>query len=709
MDTPPAHDLNACAIDPWALLDTLTDCLVLLDTTGMICYRNVAWQQLQAYGLTIESEFTIGRSYMADYKSTFLPSPAEAGILETGLREVLAGTRTHFICEAMYITAGRQRWLAISMFSYSVQETPVVLVLQRDITDHKEIEAMLREMKQRFELALQASNNGIWDWDIVTNEVFFSPGWKKMLGFADHEIANHFDEWVDRLHPDDHERAMATVQACLDGHLSVYELEHRLRHKDGTYRWMRTCATLLRDIAGTAHRMVGSQTDITAAKSAEAALRRRDAILEAVSFAAEQFLQSASWEDDMQLVLERLGSATAVSRIYVFENYTAEDGRPLTRQRYEWSAVGIPPQIDNPDFQQLSYAEAGIGRWVDVLGCGEVIYGQTQDFPASEQEILTVQDITSIVVVPIMVGSTWWGTIGFDQCFITHMWTPTEVDTLRAAANIIGSAIQRSAAEEAIRQNEVTYRTVLNAIPDLKFQFSRDGIFLDFQGERDALQIPPETFLDKSVTEVLPPELAQQVLELIEQTLATHAIQTFEYQMLMEPGLQDFEGRFVVISPDSVLLLARDITERKQAEEALRQRVIQDEIIRGQEATLAELSTPLLPIGKSVVLMPLVGTVDSRRAQQVMDAMVHGVAQHRARVVILDITGVPVVDTQVADALIRAARAVRLLGAKVLLTGISPEIAQTLVGLGVVLSDQDIRTHNSLQSGVVYALQQGQK
>jgi anti-anti-sigma factor len=129
---------------------------------------------------------------------------------------------------------------------------------------------------------------------------------------------------------------------------------------------------------------------------------------------------------------------------------------------------------------------------------------------------------------------------------------------------------------------------------------------------------------------------------------------------------------------------------------------LQQQIIDAQRDTLRELSTPLIPITDEVMIMPLIGTIDSGRAQMVMEALLEGVARHQARLVILDITGVAVVDTQVAQAFIQAAQAVRLLGAQVMLTGIQPQIAQTLVTLGVDLSD--IITRGSLQAGIASAL-----
>lgn len=152
--------------------------------------------------------------------------------------------------------------------------------------------------------------------------------------------------------------------------------------------------------------------------------------------------------------------------------------------------------------------------------------------------------------------------------------------------------------------------------------------------------------------------------------------------------------------PDSVLEIDTDITARKQAEQAEARR--QQEIIRAQALAIEELSTPLIPIADEILVMPLIGMMDSVRAQQVMHSLLSGLAASRGKFAILDITGVPVVDTAVANAILRAAHAARLLGTEVILTGIRPEVAQTLVSIEADLSN--ITTRGTLQSGIAYAL-----
>lgn len=208
----------------------------------------------------------------------------------------------------------------------------------------------------------------------------------------------------------------------------------------------------LRDDRG---RIVGSiavGTDVTERRQAEAALRRRDAILEATRHAAERLLRTPRWEEAIDSVLERLGEATGVSRVWIFGNSEREDGAVLTRELFEWDAAGVPSQIQQLSRPARPYADSGFARWEAVLGRGEVITGRIADFPESERSRLADQGVRALAVVPIFLGNRWWGSMGYDQCDREREWSLPETEALRAAANMLGSAIQRSLAEASLRE-----------------------------------------------------------------------------------------------------------------------------------------------------------------------------------------------------------------------------------------------------------------
>jgi rsbT co-antagonist protein RsbR len=146
--------------------------------------------------------------------------------------------------------------------------------------------------------------------------------------------------------------------------------------------------------------------------------------------------------------------------------------------------------------------------------------------------------------------------------------------------------------------------------------------------------------------------------------------------------------------------IAKDITKIKLEEEE-RSR-LREELIRAQEFSIRELSTPLIPIAEGVVAMPLLGTIDDARAQQIIDTLLTGVAEKHASIVILDVTGVQHADTRITNALLQATRAVRLLGAEVVLTGVQPQMAQRLVSFDAKLDRMIILA--TLQSGIEFAL-----
>jgi GAF domain-containing protein len=180
--------------------------------------------------------------------------------------------------------------------------------------------------------------------------------------------------------------------------------------------------------------------------------RRRDSILEALAYASGQLLMPGVADDAMPDLLATLGSATIVSRAYIFFNHSAPDGALLTSLRYEWTAPGIPSQQVQPDWQDLPYVTGGLGRWMEVLSAGRPLDGLVKELPPQERGRLERLGVLSLAVVPIFSGGDWWGWLGFDDCVTERAWSGAEIEALKSAASALGAYLTRQKAEAAERE-----------------------------------------------------------------------------------------------------------------------------------------------------------------------------------------------------------------------------------------------------------------
>ncbi len=162
--------------------------------------------------------------------------------------------------------------------------------------DRERIRTALAKSEERFDLAMRGANDGVWDWDLVNNTVYFSPRWKAMLGHSEDEIGSTLDEWSDRVHPEDLGQALAAIQAHLAGKVDKFETVFRFRHKDGHFVWMLSRGLAVFNAEGQALRMVGTHTDVSTQKQAEAALIQAKEAAEAASRSKSEFLANMSHE-----------------------------------------------------------------------------------------------------------------------------------------------------------------------------------------------------------------------------------------------------------------------------------------------------------------------------------------------------------------------------------------------------------------------------
>lgn len=268
-------------------------------------------------------------------------------------------------------------------------------------------------------------------------------------------------------------------------------------------------------------------------------------------------------------------------------------------------------------------------------------------------------------------------------------------------AGTVSDMTQRRETQEQLRM----FKMVVDNASDAIQIINPDGTIIYYNEAHRNLYGCGDSHMGQSIAVIVAPQ-DQEELPGVLQEIMTEGIWKGQLLHIRQDGttFPALESCFVTRdnagNVHTMVGIVRDISELIAVEQE--RGILQEQVIAAQRDALRELSTPLLPIGDNVLAMPLVGTIDSTRALMVMETLLDGIAAYQADVAIIDITGVKVVDTQVAQAFIRTAQAVQLLGAEVIITGIKPQIAQTLVHLGV---DVDrIVTRSTLQAGIAYAL-----
>jgi PAS domain S-box-containing protein len=194
----------------------------------------------------------------------------------------------------------------------------------------------------------------------------------------------------------------------------------------------------------------------------EATVRRRDAVLGAICYAASRFLGTADWDHDIRQVLARLGTAAEVSRVYLFQGYHNERGTLCVCMQEEWLAEGIAPLDRESARQETDIASYGLGRWA-MLERGAVIHGPLVTMPESEQAYFGPLGVRSLAAVPVFAGESWWGYLGFTDDVTAREWSASVLEVLQAAAATLGAAIYRRQAEETLLESEERFRRLSEA------------------------------------------------------------------------------------------------------------------------------------------------------------------------------------------------------------------------------------------------------
>lgn len=259
-------------------------------------------------------------------------------------------------------------------------------------------------------------------------------------------------------------------------------------------------------------------------------------------------------------------------------------------------------------------------------------------------------------------------------------------------------------ADRALMESEEQYRDIVERAP-LGICIHRSGAIIYANGAMQRLLGVSETnvLVGKDLLTFTHPDVQESMvthIEMVEQS--NDIVPSVESRILRSDGeivdVEVFNQPVTYEGSAAIQFVFMDISARKRADDALRRAAASENTLAAQEEIIRALSSPLIPFGKGALLMPLIGNINQGRAVRILEELARGVVEQQATVAILDVTGVPHVDSDVADALLRAASVGRLLGAEVMLTGIQPAIAKMIVELGIDMSGFTVKS--SLREGL---------
>jgi PAS domain S-box-containing protein len=318
----------------------------------------------------------------------------------------------------------------------------------------------LRDRNEQLELILRSTSDGIWDWDLRTNQSFYSPRWKGILGYADEEIRNEFAAWQGLLHPDDVEPALTALNTYLDGRSAGYSPEFRLRHKDGSYRWIFARGVALRDADGKPYRMVGSHTDITERKLAEAEIRRQNEYLAALHETALGIIGRLDITGLLEAIVER---ATRLVQCY-----------------YGWIYLADPETNEMEVKVGTGYFHRHVGvriRRGEGLAGAIWQHGEPMAVPdywswSGHSDLYAGAQIGPALGVPLKSGSEVVGVIGLTRAMGARPFDQGEIDLLSRFAQLAAIALESARLHTSL-QEELTDRVAAEKALEQRLAFEQ--------------------------------------------------------------------------------------------------------------------------------------------------------------------------------------------------------------------------------------------
>ncbi|MGF1672319.1 MAG: PAS domain S-box protein, partial [Rivularia sp. (in: cyanobacteria)] len=449
-------------------------------------------------------------------------------------------------------------------------EVKLLIPEGRDITEKKQIIQALQKSEERWQLALQGTGDGIFDWNIAANEVFFSTRYKEMLGYEDGEVENSYEGWENLIHPEDVELTQATWKAYLNHQIPQYQVEFRLRCKDGSYKWILARGMALWNQIGVAIRMIGSHQDISDRKAAQAEIVRLNQELEArVRQRTAQLEESNRRKDEL---IESEQSARAEVKIY-------ED---IVKNIQIGLCIWQMDDLNDITSFQLVTTNPAASRMLGLDIQNYLGKPIEECFPSmlNEEHLIQLETYAQVVKTKQVknLGEFPYGDERISRSFF-------EVTAFPLPGNLVGVAFdnvtQRKRMETALAESERLYRNVVNSVKEVVFQIDKAGCWTFLSAAWiDITGFSVEESLSKSFTNLMYGEEEQVEGRKLFASVISGEKENFQYEfrILTQNGNFRWLEMYAQLENNSdgeqigVYGTLNDVTERKQTEAVLQSR-----------------------------------------------------------------------------------------------------------------------------------------
>lgn len=544
-----------CSIgqDFYNLFNSLQESILVFDFNGLIFFYNKPFQTQLGY----PDNYIKGRNIVDFY------SDVRKNELKNAIDDAVKGNNSVVKIPLLNSTGSEKPYEnRFVRGKWGVQD--IIIGTYHDISETLKYEEQIKNSSERLEMVLLASDAGWWDWKVKTDNLTLNEKWCSMRGYKPDEIPPHVESWKSLVHQDDLPQALEKLEKHFRNEEPFYQAEYRARTKDGGYIWILDTGKVIEvDESGAPARVVGTNININAQKENEFKLQKNFRQQELLSEIALELNSLEGFDSRISKVLQKVGIHTEVSRVYIFED--AENGT-VTNNTFEWCNSGIDPQIN--ELQGIPYEI--IPSWKKTIAENGRIYSENiTELPGDVKAILEPQGIKSIIVYPLNVKGAFFGFIGFDECVRNKHWIKSELELLRTFSGIIANAYERRISEQSLQESESRNRAILESIPDILFQFNRNGDILSYRSSSvEELAFRPEQFMNRNLKDIFQEEFYAKVIGAIENCLNEGSYR-FDYILPVNGELNDYEARMARMNDNEVIAIVRNVSERKNYERQL--------------------------------------------------------------------------------------------------------------------------------------------